>query len=521
MKKIGILSTILAMALSFTSCEDFLDTVPDNRAELNSVDKVTNLLVSAYPESYPVMMWEIASDNAMDNGKMYDVETQAIEDAYLWKDVKTETGEDSPQALWDKCYIAISAANHALQAIEEMGGGESWNPQKGEALLCRAYAHFLLANTFCEAYNPQTASSKLGIPYAVEPETEVAPVYTRGTLQETYEKIEADILAGLPLIDDNLYSVPKYHFNKKAANAFAARFYLGYVQEDKSNYEKVLQYGEAVLGRTPESVLRNYYGELGGFNDPLNMADAFIAVKSPANLLITPVYSSWPYIYGPYDLSKRYGLALAISNEVFAANGPWGSSTTLFPYEQRYGFDQKISFFKYNMYFEYTDKVNGIGYRHAVLVPFTTDETLACCIEALVMKSQPDYATAVQYINAWLHSHKGSRGAPTDVTEEIVEQFYSGLEYSTEGKSTVKKKLNPPFEFVNTKQENFVHCVLQMRRLEQIHDGLRWWDIKRYNIEVIHNRDGLAPDILKKDDLRRAMQLPQDVIGAGLQANPR
>lgn len=119
-----------------------------------------------------------------------------------------------------------------------MGNPSSLAPQRGEALICRAYGHFILANTFCEAYNYETASKKLGIPYAINPETEVSPDYIRGTLEETFSKIAADIQEGLPLIDDNLYSVPKYHFNKKAANAFAARFYLYYLQADKSNYEK-------------------------------------------------------------------------------------------------------------------------------------------------------------------------------------------------------------------------------------------------------------------------------------------
>ena len=54
-----------------------------------------------------------------------------------------------------------------------------------------------------------------------------------------------------------------------------------------------------------------------------------------------------------------------------------------------------------------------------------------------------------------------------------------------------------------------------------MHDGQRWCDIKRYGIEVAHNRYGLATDILKVGDLRRAIQLPSDVIDAGLAANPR
>lgn len=66
-----------------------------------------------------------------------------------------------------------------------------------------------------------------------------------------------------------------------------------------------------------------------------------------------------------------------------------------------------------------------------------------------------------------------------------------------------------------------IQCILHLRRIETIHEGLRWQDIKRYGIEIAHNRDGLTYDVLTVDDPRRAMQLPQDVISAGLKANPR
>ena len=63
-------------------------------------------------------------------------------------------------------------------------------------------------------------------------------------------------------------------------------------------------------------------------------------------------------------------------SETLWANGVWGSAGTTF-YNSLFGNEQKRSFVKYGMYFEYTDKVNGIGYRHAVVVPFTTDENSA------------------------------------------------------------------------------------------------------------------------------------------------
>ena len=39
---------------------------------------------------------------------------------------------------------------------------------------------------------------------------------------------------GFPLISDSYYKQKAYHFNKAAAEAFAARFYLFYEQWDKA-----------------------------------------------------------------------------------------------------------------------------------------------------------------------------------------------------------------------------------------------------------------------------------------------
>ena len=52
-------------------------------------------------------------------------------------------------------------------------------------------------------------------------------------------------------------------------------------------------------------------------------------------------------------------------------------------------------------------------------------------------------------------------------------------------------------------------------------EGLRWFDMKRYGIEFSHNRAGNSPIVLGKEDPRRAIQLPQDVITAGMEPNPR
>lgn len=110
-------------------------------------------------------------------------------------------------------------------------------------------------------------------------------VSERGTLQELYENINADIEEALPLLDDAHLRSPKYHFNSKAAYAFAARFNLYF-----HKYDKAIQYATAAIGSNPLGVLRNYaqYLTLAGVDDINN---AYVAAAEPANFLMVTANS--------------------------------------------------------------------------------------------------------------------------------------------------------------------------------------------------------------------------------------
>lgn len=47
---------IATLAIVGSSCNDFLDELPDNRTELNSEQKIAKMLVSAYPEGSPLSL---------------------------------------------------------------------------------------------------------------------------------------------------------------------------------------------------------------------------------------------------------------------------------------------------------------------------------------------------------------------------------------------------------------------------------------------------------------------------------
>ena len=160
MKHKYIIAAVAALA-SLVSCDKFLDTMPDNRTEIDSPEKVKALLGAAYSDHIYSMVTELLSDNMDNNRAVVTAEAGRLyQQIWRWEDV-SETGNDSEENIWSSFWMAIGAANQALEAIEEMGGPS--NPELsesyGEALLARAYAHFILVNVFCLQYNEETSVS--------------------------------------------------------------------------------------------------------------------------------------------------------------------------------------------------------------------------------------------------------------------------------------------------------------------------------------------------------------------------
>lgn len=81
-------------------------------------------------------------------------------------------------------------------------------------------------------------------------------------------------------------------------------------------------------------------------------------------------------------------------------------------------------------------------------------------------------------------------------------------------------------------QENMLQALIFMRRYQFLHEGMRWFDTRRFGITVyrylLDEDDETVVQITDQisdengmPDLRRALQLPADVIAAGLTPNPR
>jgi hypothetical protein len=171
--------------------------------------------------------------------------------------------------------------------------------------------------------------------------------------------------------------------------------------------------------------------------------------------------------------------------------------------------------------FQTVDPIANTGYFKSIYTVFTSDETLLCRAEAYILQEKYDEATAD--LALWMKRHSSSS---VTLTRALVNSFYSGIPYYTPLSPSPKKELHPEVPVVSAEQENFLHCLLHIRRIETMHEGLRWFDIKRYGI-VIYRRyvDEMniitVKDELKVNDKRRAFQIPVVARNAGITPNPR
>ncbi len=538
---------IIALCALATSACDFLDKEPDLRADINTKEKVQLLLVSAYTDANSAPLCEYSSDQVIDNNVPDPKTGQAnavnpldemYNDIFAWKPVK-QSSNDSPKLIWDGHYTAIATANQALQAIAKLEAqGIKMDAEKGEALLSRAYHHFLLAGVFCQAWKNEEDSKKdLGLTYMMQPETKVAPKYSRGpelevgldlngdtawiggSLYHTFMNIQKDLEAGLNLVSDEYYSVPRYHFNVKAAHAFAARFYLY-----KRDWAKVVKHADHVLTTTDETALAMLFDAQTN-RDQSNIELAFnhyIDVNAPSNLLLIATYSSSAYAhFSTYGRYQYNGDAQTFTS--YSAGPCWNSQ---FPGFGTWSMDSKLGGFCAKDYydFEYVDKVAGYGYVRMVSRAFTTNETLLCRAEAKVHLN--DFVGATNDFRLWCQGYNVNGRMDTlangnvNLTPEKVTKFY-GEKAGTKFAPELHNQDMASDWVITPEQLPFVHCALHFRRIEGLHDGLRWHDLKRYGIEIEHVQGKDAPRKLVWNDDRRAIQLPQEVIVAGMTANPR
>lgn len=530
--------------LSLSSCNDYLDKLPDNRIDPSTPEQLQLILVAGYTDSNYGAMCEMSSDNLVDNhapdAKGINYPTTAsyepMDDQFFaWQDANMSSMQDSPTAVWQGCYSAIAAANHVLEKVNEFRSeglfttgeeAERLDAAEGEALIIRAYHHFLLVNLFSMQYRGAESMNDQGIPYVTVPEKVVQVDYQREPVGVVYQKIEEDLLNGLEKLNDQFYSVQKYHFNTSAANAFAARFYLF-----KREYDKAEMYANKVLGENPASLLRRDSYWLQNFTSLDADAAAYYSSMADNNLLLLPTNSVIFRRICFVGVGTRYAYNREAATTTLYGDGPtWtGYLPTMGSHlyvngKQDYGLWPSWAFEQ----FQYIDKVAGIGYIKCIRNEFTMEETLLVRAEARIFLNRLEEAAAD--LEIWSQSHATALEPMPVLTTSLIESYYDRNVEIEDTKSDprpyILQDLNIdtwfPTEKYKVTPENlpYLWCVLHFRKIETVYTGFRWFDIKRFGIEIEH-KIGTTVLKLPLNDLRRAFQVPSEAISAGMEPTLR
>ena len=284
----------------------------------------------------------------------------------------------------------------------------------------------------------------------------------------------------------------------------------------------------------------------------------YVSSTEPANFLLLPVYSTDQYYFQGSSMGGRFNNNHYIgqAEEFFAT--PWMPSTKgaqesqqLFRFYWFYSqaFD-KFLLPKQPAYFQEVNSNTHTGYYRTVVVALKAEEALLNRAEAYAITGQNQ--KALDDINVWTTNfivdsvtyvsgghynwdpfeyvvEYSTEAVPNVLTLESIRTWAEKYDYYKPEQPLPRKHLNP--EWLNltegSTQEDLLQCLLLIRRIEFLHEGMRWFDIKRYGIKIYRREINTAlnmltlTDSMSYRDPRQAIQIPFEVQAAGLTPNER
>ena len=228
---------------------------------------------------------------------------------------------------WRIPYQQIFCANTVLDILPSIPmtsqNEAHWKDIKGRALFHRAFAHFQLAQVFCQPYY-KGGESNLGIP--VRTTADMAVSVTRTSVQQTYEQIIADLEEA-----DDLLPVSAIHvFNPCVASAKAM---LAKVNLAMENYQAAETYASEAIDL--HGTLMDFNTLTTTANRPIPMYNTEVLFQSVSSTYQFPV-STLAYVdtllYEKYelnDLRKSIFFRNRSANR-FTFKGTYTGTTSLF-----------------------------------------------------------------------------------------------------------------------------------------------------------------------------------------------
>ncbi len=449
----SILVIVLLLSLC-TSCKKYLDkkpqqslVVPSNLSELQAVLD-DNQLVNISPNYL-----ELVADNyyvlatTLNSGIQEEYRLN-----YLW-DRNARIVNVSSQEGWFSSYRTILKANLVLDLLPTISFEPSeqiaYNSLKGQALFHRAYQFYQLAQLFCRPYSSSAATDP-GIVLKLTPL--VTESYTRSTVQQTYDRIVADLKEAANLLPETALFPTRP--SRAAAYGALSRTYLS-----MRDYDNARIYADTALSL--KSTLLDYKSLIPANTLPVNyLANPEVLFESVgANDLLT-----YPRAIVDSNLYQSYSSS-DLRKQVFF--GDFGGGKHYF----------KGSYFSTGNFYD----------------PFTgvvTDEIYLIRAECFARAGNKNGAMAdLNFLLRNRYDNTFTDLTATDATDALTK-------------------------------------ILVERRKELIFRGVRWTDLRRFNMEnanitLTRIINGITYT-LPPNDLRWVLLIPEDEINrSGIPQNPR
>lgn len=531
------------------------DSIPPTAEEtiVFNLDSMYMEFTANYPTANYGYMCELLSDNMTDNNApnldsngnafAYDLTSyeQWMEDLYAFRTV-SEPIEDSPMFVYNSYTGNIDFLSKFIYAVNEADADSlsadrlaELKAMQGEAYVLRSYLHFVLANIFYPAYGGEN-NSKQGMPYRFYPATDNAL-----TVEESFMLMREDMERGMDIMEDAGYPESKFRFNRRACHAYAARLCLF-----MHDYNEAIAHANEALGSVP--VLRDFT-KFNGCIGIFDYKNVWQSEEEPAVFMMLDTYSMqmrnlmdearFAYNGIPIFASGLYGFTLANKNIM---PFPYFFMSGLFVNDlQKYGlFSSKIA-----ETFEYTDEAAGIGYPKLHKIEFTAEETLLCRAEARLMAGTLD--EALEDLRLWAkskvydsesESHTFTDFTMDDVVEYYIYQkvdgsyrdniFYLGAYNSLNYDGSVFCDMfanigRMGYDLRGDEETAMLRFLMHLRRTETVHDGLRFFDVKRFGVEYKHylghngdaeqgNLTPIVEEVLTFDDPRRCVPIVETAV---------
>ena len=253
MKKNILVLSLLACALSFTSCSDddilqkpydkiefgdYFQSESDFTIAINGVYQgfaQAGYYAGLSNASDIISVGDIMADNLIldPNGR------RAGQRAHTW----SYNSNSVPTEIYSASYNIISRANLILANVDNLQDGDFKNNIIAQAKAVRALAHFEVARTYAEIPTQSAdAPTSIGIAYVDQYDPKAKPKRD-ATISETYDKMIADLEAAIPYLNaDTSDARPTHLMNKYAAQALLGKVYLY-----KGDYKKSVEFSEQAV----------------------------------------------------------------------------------------------------------------------------------------------------------------------------------------------------------------------------------------------------------------------------------